>query len=93
MESCDLSWQTEDADNVVFVVAGKDQAGMWSLVGDAIMETKLELSVDLAARMVEVLVFAVTGETVDRVSLDISDNTYEVQEWQDEKLDIAETES
>ena len=92
MESCDFSWQTEDANNIIFVVAGKDQ-GMWSLVGDAIMETKLELSVDLAARMVEVLVFAVTGETVDRVSLDISDNTCEVQEWQDEKVDIEETES
>ena len=60
MESRDLSWQTEDADNVVFVVAGKDQAGMWNLVRYAVTETKLELSVALAARMVEVVVFAVT---------------------------------
>ena len=97
MESCELSWETEAAGNVVFVVAGKDQAGMWSLVRDAVTETKLELSVTLAARMVEIVVFAVTGEMVDRVSLDISDNTCEetepeVTEWKDKKVDTEETE-
>ena len=97
MESCDLSWEIETTGNAVFVVAGKDQAGMWSLVRDAVTETKLELSVTLAARMVEVVVFAVNGETVDRVNLDISDNTCEetepkLREWRDEELDIDETE-
>ena len=92
MESCELSWDlvTEASGNVVFVVAGRDQAGMWSLVRDAVTNTKLELSVALAARMVEIVVFAVKGERVDRVSLDISSNTCEEtvpepREWRDEE--------
>ena len=92
MESCELSWnlEKEAAEHVVFIVAGRDQAGMWSLVRDAVMNTKLELSVALAARMVEVVVFAVKGETVDRVNLDISANTCEEtvpapREWRDEE--------
>ena len=92
MESCDLSWdlETEAAGNVVFVVAGRDQAGMWSLIRDSVTDTKLELSVALAARMLEVVVFAVKGQSVDRMSLDISGNTCEEtvpepREWRDEE--------
>ena len=93
MESCELSWDLDtETGDVVFIVAGRDQAGMWSLVRDAVMDTRLEFSPALATRMAEVVVFAVTweSEVVDKLRLDISDNTCEEtvpepREWREEE--------
>ena len=77
METCDLSWDLESdtEEDVVFVVAGRDRAGMWSLITDSLALTSLELSTGLADRMAEVVVFAVTGAGLeDSVRLDVSSN-------------------
>ena len=75
METCDLSWDldTDTEEDVVFVVAGRDKAGMWSLITDSLTLTSLKLSTGLADRMVEVVVFAVTGAGLeDSVRLEVS---------------------
>ena len=75
METCDLSWDldTDTEEDVVFVVAGRDKAGMWSLITDSLTLTSLELSTGLADRMVEVVVFAVTGAGLeDSVRVEVS---------------------
>ena len=77
METCDLSWNldSDTEEDVVFVVAGRDRAGMWSLITDSLALTSLELSTGLADRMAEVVVFAVTGAGLeDSVRLDVSSN-------------------
>ena len=77
METCDLSWDldSDTEEDVVFVVAGRDRAGMWSLITDSLALTSLELSTGLADRMAEVVVFAVTGAGLeDSVRLDVSSN-------------------
>ena len=63
METCDLSWDlaSDTEEDVVFVVAGRDKAGMWSLITDSLTLTSL------AVRMEEVMLFAVTrSELEDR---------------------------
>ena len=75
METCDLSWDlaSDTEEDLVFVVAGRDKAGMWSLITDSLALTSLELSTGLADRMVEVVVFAVTGAGLeDSVRLEVS---------------------
>ena len=77
MESCDLSWDlaSDTEEDVVFVVAGRDKASMWSLITDSLTLTSLELSTGLADRMEEVVVFAVTHAGLeDSLRLDVSRN-------------------
>ena len=77
METCDLSWDldSDTEEDVVFVVAGRDRAGMWSLITNSLALTSLELSTGLADRMAEIAVFAVTGAGLeDSVRLDVSSN-------------------
>ena len=77
METCDLSWDlaSDTEEDVVFVVAGRDKAGMWSLITASLTLTSLELSTGLADRMEEVVVFAVTRVGLeDSLRLDVSSN-------------------
>ena len=77
METCDLSWDlaSDTEEDVVFVVAGRDKAGMWSLITDSLTLASLELSTGLADRMEEVVVFAVTHAGLeDSLRLDVSSN-------------------
>ncbi len=57
METCDLSWNldTDTEEDVVFVVAGRDKAGMWSLITDSLTLTSLELSTDRPRRRLLVI--------------------------------------
>ena len=47
-QSCQLVWQVEmkETENVVFVVAGRDQSGMWNLMFKKISEETVELTDD-----------------------------------------------
>ena len=98
METCDLSWDldSDTEEDVVFVVAGRDRAGMWSLITDSLALTSLELSTGLADRMAEVVVFAVTGAGLeDSVRLDVSSNRCletipRPREWTGEQLEDRE---
>ena len=77
METCDLSWDlaSDTEEDVVFVVAGRDKAGMWSLITDSLTLASLELSTGLADRMEEVVVLAVSRVGLeDSVRLDVSSN-------------------
>ena len=77
METCDLIWDlaSDTEEDLVFVVAGRDKAGMWSLITDSLTLTSLKLSTSLADRMEEVVVFAVTEAGLeDSVRLDVSSN-------------------
>ena len=98
METCDLSWDldSDTEEDVVFVVAGRDRAGMWSLITDSLALTSLELSTGLADRMAEIAVFAVTGAGLeDSVRLDVSSNRCletipRPREWRGEQLEDRE---
>ena len=77
MESCDLNWDlaSDNEEDVVFVVAGRDKAGMWSLITDSLTLTSAELSTGLADRMEEVVVLAVSRVGLeDSVRLEVSSN-------------------
>ena len=42
--------------NVVFVVAGKDEGGMWNLTFNRITEIRVELTELMAAKFVEITI-------------------------------------
>ena len=73
---CLVSWQMERTSrDVVFMVTGRDQAGMWNLIRNTVVDTSMELSYTMAAKMVEIQIFAVGSHRVsDILSVDIRDN-------------------
>ena len=59
-------------ENVVFVLAGRDQSGMWNLIFNEITERTVMLTEVMTAKFEEVTVLAVNSEgLVDKVSLEI----------------------
>jgi hypothetical protein len=73
-QSCQLVWQVEmkETENVVFVVAGRDQGGMWNLMFKKISERSVELTELMTAKFVEVTVLAVYKEgVVDKATVEI----------------------
>ena len=59
-------------ENVVFIVAGKDKAGMWNLMFSGVIGNKVALTTDMVARFVEVTVLAVDSkEVVDKATIDL----------------------
>ena len=83
-QSCQLALQVDQTlpENVVFIVAGSDQAGMWSLMFSEVTGSKVELTREMTARFVEVTLLAVNSkEVVDKATIDINQvkctNNYE----------------
>ena len=73
-QSCQLVWQVEvkETENVVFVVVGRDQSGMWNLVFKKISEKSVELTEQMTAMIVEVTILAVNKEgVVDKATVEI----------------------
>ena len=71
LHQCELSWQLEDAsEEVVFMVAGRDQGGMWNMMVNHLTSQQVVLSPRQAAKFVEVEVFAISaGQLVIPTSL------------------------
>ena len=80
-------------ENVVFIVAGRDKAGMWNLMFSGVIGNKVELTRNMIARFVEVTVLAVDSkEVVDKATIDLeqvecTDNDEHVDEH---RLEIEE---
>ena len=75
LHQCELSWQLEDAsEDVVFMVAGRDQGGMWNLMRNHLTSQHTVLTPRQAAKFVEVEVFAISAVQVAAISLDITNN-------------------
>ena len=73
-QSCQLAWQVEQkvTENVVFIVAGRDKAGMWNLMFSGVIGNKVALTRNMIARFVEVTVLAVDSkEVVDKATIDL----------------------
>jgi hypothetical protein len=73
-QSCQLVWQVEmkETENVTFVVAGRDQSGMWNLLFKKISEKSVELTEQMTGKFVEVTVLAVNKEgVVDKATVEI----------------------
>ena len=92
IEKCKLSWNLEKTGgDVVFLIAGRDQAGMWNLISNTVTETSMELSYTLAAKMVEIQIFAVGAHEVhDIISVEVAGNQCQEdvpqpQEWREEE--------
>ena len=87
-----MSWNLEKTGgDVVFLIAGRDQAGMWNLISNTVTETSMELSYTLAAKMVEIQIFAVGAHEVhDIISVEVAGNQCQEdvpqpQEWREEE--------
>ena len=74
-QDCHLVWQLadqEDNQNVVFVVAGRDQGGMWNLMFNKLTERAVVLSEEMTAKFIDVTVLAVDSQgVVDKASVTI----------------------
>ena len=73
-QSCQLVWQVEmkETENVVFVVAGRDESGMWNLMFKEISENTVELTEHMTDKFVEVTVLVVNMEgVVDKAAVEI----------------------
>ena len=101
IDECQLSWSLKKSGrDVVFLIVGRDQAGMWNLISNTVMETSMELSYTLAAKMVEIQIFAVGAQEVhDIISVDISGNQCQEdvpqpQEWREveEEMNLEDQE-
>ena len=61
--------------NAVFVVAGKDQGGMWNLIFSQESEKRVELTEQMTNKFVEITVLAVTSHGVtDKAAVKIEHN-------------------
>ena len=75
LHQCELAWQLEDVtEDVVFMVAGRDQGGMWNMMVNHLTSQQVVLSPRQAAKFVEVEVFAISADQVAAISLDINNN-------------------
>ena len=95
IDGCKLTWNLEKTGgDVVFLIAGRDQAGMWNLISNTVTETSMELSYTLAAKMVEIQIFAVGAHEVhDIISIEVASNQCQEdvpqpQEWREEEEEI-----
>ena len=73
-QSCQLVWKMnqKENENFVFVVAGKDVGGMWSLMFNRITERRVELTELMTAKFEEITVLAVDSqEVVDKATVKI----------------------
>ena len=74
-QDCHLVWQLADQEekqNVVFVVAGRDQGGMWNLIFDMVTERSVELTEEMTAKFLEITILAVDSqEVVDKATIGI----------------------
>ena len=64
--SCQLTWRIkiQTMRNVVFIVAGQDQGGMWHLVAGNVTRSKLVMTASFGTKYPTVAVMAVDSETV-----------------------------
>ena len=75
LAQCELAWQLDLAtQEVVFMVAGRDQGGMWNLVLNHLTTQRVLLTPRQAAKFVELEVFAISAGQVAAISLDITNN-------------------
>ena len=76
LDQCTLSWRLEDdRTNVVFLVAGEDQGSMWNLIENNLTTPQLNLTPQLASKLVNIRIFAISGhEVMDKISLKINQN-------------------
>ena len=97
LEQCELSWELDvTSQDVVFMVAGRDQGGMWNLVENHLTSQQVLLTPRQAAKFVQVEVFAVSAGQVGAISLDITNNhcyhaVPESREWREDSLSQEET--
>ena len=66
LDSCQLAWsvQTQTSQNVVFVVSGQDQGGMWHLLAGNITANTWDISHRFGAKYPTVAIIAVNSYTV-----------------------------
>ena len=93
INKCLVSWQSDrGSGDVVFMITGRDQAGMWNLIRNTVEDSSIELSYRLAAKMVEIQIFAIGSHHVsDILSVDITDNDCKEDvphpmEWREDDL-------
>ena len=97
LEQCELSWELDvTSQDVVFMVAGRDQGGMWNLVENHLTSQQVLLTPRQAAKFVQVEVFAVSAGQVGAISLDITNNhcyhaVPEFREWREDSLSQEQT--
>ena len=70
LAGCEVSWVLArpgggGGGGVVFLVAGRDRAGMWNLLATNLTSTSLQLDRRLAAKLQQAAVFAVSGRGVE----------------------------
>ena len=68
LAGCEVSWalaRPGGGGGVVFLVAGRDRAGMWNLLATNLTSTSLQLDRRLAAKLQQAAVFAVSGRGVE----------------------------
>ena len=66
LAGCEVSWAlARPGGGVVFLVAGRDRAGMWNLLATNLTSTSLQLDRRLAAKLQQAAVFAVSGRGVE----------------------------
>lgn len=89
---CQLSWDVEKpSEDVVYLLAGRDQGGMWSLVVNHMTSQHTDLTPRQAAKFVELQVFAISPLKVsDIISIDIRNNDCHervpvFREWREEE--------
>ena len=97
LAQCELAWQLDLASQeVVFMVAGRDQGGMWNLVLNHLTTQRVLLTPRQAAKFVELEVFAISAGQVAAISLDITNNhCYHTaplsREWREDTLSQEQT--
>ena len=74
LAGCEVSWALArpgggGGGGLVFLVAGRDRAGMWNLLATNLTSTSLQLDRRLAAKLQQAAVFAVSGRGVEASSL------------------------
>ena len=97
LEQCELSWELDvTSQDVVFMVAGRDQGGMWNLLENHLTSQQVLLTPRQAAKFVQLEVFAVSAGQVGAISLDITNNhcyhaVPEFREWREDSLSQEQT--
>ena len=73
--SCHLDWSLKEGDNndnVVYIVAGVDHAGMISIISGSILETKMETTPAMTSKFFKMTVLAVNSNgLLDMMEIDI----------------------
>ena len=95
---CELSWDLEKpSGDVVFLIAGRDQGGMWNLLVNHLTTQQTLLTARQANKFTEIQVFAISSVQVeDIVSVDIRNNDClesvpVSREWREEEYRSEQT--